>query len=1360
MSQRKNSITWFIFLNMTAVIATCGLLAFLWLYWEHHKFDVKSEEIKQKAFEAEGKKLEQEVKKTLQYINFRIAEDMTKLKENLARKVNRAFRVASALYENNHGTLSEDKLKEMITSSIDALNAPDDINRYAFIIGEEKLKNIYSRQRQTDVNHSSLVQKIINGKSAFIEYECPGSIDKNTQMLRKISYIRYFKPYKLFIGSGEYLDDFEAELKKELFKWIKTVKTENNDGYLFVIANKGDTIYSPKNEEFSAQFYRAEDHKRILESLKHMYHKAIFSPNGGVIKYFWKNKPGEHLKEKVCFVEYFQKWGWVVGANTSFERINKSIDDKKLDAYADLQKQFIQISASLLFVLLASLLVNFYAARKARSSMTMFLEFFEKSVSRNVQMDIENINFSEFEKIATAANTVIRQRNEVISELSQFKQMMDGANFGIIITSPLGMIRYANRHFALSQGCRPEELEGIDFSDLLPLKNQNDAGRILEKIQVDGEFSSREIWLKGKDGKTYPVMMTGKTISNNNIPAYHIISAIDVSQEKEIEEKLRFTQISLDSASIGVMWLKEDGSIFYANEAAVKKLGFSSDEELMKQKINDIDVNSIYSSRKKHWEKLKNAGNIAFRTAYRTPVGKLIPMEVNDYYLSYRDNEFEFVFMLDITEKIKAERALRESEFKFQELFNNMIDGVLIYEAAKNPEDFIIRDINKAGEKITSRKKELITNRTLTAVFPGAVRTGILKALQNVYRTGKPEKLSGAFYSDAKNGIWADNHIYRLPTGEIVCVFEDVTEKKRAADALLQSEKKYRELVENANSIILRLKFDGTITFLNEYAQRFFGFSQDELSGKNILGSIVPHYDSTGTDMKSLIKGLCEEPWKYALNQNENILKNGDRVWIAWTNKILTGPDGNPLEILCIGNDITKNRRTEEELKEKLAFEKTISQIASRFVDLKETSGLCEAIEAALGDMAQLCPAQKGFIFSFEKAKQTYRWNNSSGFSEQPGEEDLLEQTEAHLVFEALQLHKYIWLAPCSGDSQQSDMKCILDRLKISSLLIIPVNIESETKGFIGLENPEIAEDDILNLLTRLKPCSELIAGAIMRQKAENEAQLRQEQLIEAEKMVSLGILAAGVAHEINNPANFIMLNTPILFDVWKDTEPILKEFRNSYGDFKLGGINSTEIEKSIPPLFEGIMDGVERIKKIVSGLRNYARKGNQELTEAVQIDKVVNVSLTLLSNVIKKSTASCKVKIQERLPFVKGSSQKLEQLLINIIQNACQSDPDKKIDLEISASSYKKTGSVAIQIKDNGKGIPEKYLKHITDPFFTTKQTRGGTGLGLSISAGIVKEHNGKIEFLSQENIGTTVIVSLPAYQGYKYQGTDHEKS
>jgi PAS domain S-box-containing protein len=139
------------------------------------------------------------------------------------------------------------------------------------------------------------------------------------------------------------------------------------------------------------------------------------------------------------------------------------------------------------------------------------------------------------------------------------------------------------------------------------------------------------------------------------------------------------------------------------------------------------------------------------------------------------------------------------------------------------------------------------------------------------------------------------------------------SEYKRAGEALRSSEEKYRELVENANSIILRRDATGRITFFNEYASRFLGFSRDEIIGRNVVGTIVPLSDSAGKDLAQMILNISVHPEQYKSNENENICKDGTRVWVAWTNKPILDDQGRCVEILCIGNDITKRKRAEEE---------------------------------------------------------------------------------------------------------------------------------------------------------------------------------------------------------------------------------------------------------------------------------------------------------------------------------------------------------------------------------------------------------------------------------------------------------------
>jgi PAS domain S-box-containing protein len=157
----------------------------------------------------------------------------------------------------------------------------------------------------------------------------------------------------------------------------------------------------------------------------------------------------------------------------------------------------------------------------------------------------------------------------------------------------------------------------------------------------------------------------------------------------------------------------------------------------------------------------------------------------------------------------------------------------------------------------------------------------------------------------------------REPTGGRVSGYyaagQNVTDRKVSEEALRESEEKYRQLVEDANSIILRLGPDGRIWYVNEYAERFFGFDPGELLGRDVVGTIVPEFDSEGRSTGALVHEICRDPSTNASNQNENIRKDGSTAFISWTNRGIIGPHGDRLGVLCVGNDITRLRDAEEE---------------------------------------------------------------------------------------------------------------------------------------------------------------------------------------------------------------------------------------------------------------------------------------------------------------------------------------------------------------------------------------------------------------------------------------------------------------
>lgn len=232
-----------------------------------------------------------------------------------------------------------------------------------------------------------------------------------------------------------------------------------------------------------------------------------------------------------------------------------------------------------------------------------------------------------------------------------------------------------------------------------------------------------------------------------------------------------------------------------------------------------------------------------------------------------------------------------------------------------------------------------------------------------------------------------------------------------------------------------------------------------------------------------------------------------------------------------------------------------------------------------------------------------------------------------------------------------------------------------------------------------------------------------QSQLVQSEKMASLGILTAGIAHEINNPLNFIM------------------------GGY-VGLQNLIEGNKHLPQkekhetLLNGIKTGIERISEIINSLNQFSRT-NDENNEICKIHQIINNCLLMLHNKLKNNI-EVSTQFHTTALLVPGNTGKLHQLFLNILYNSCQAiEKTGNIHIETSADAT----NAIIKITDNGNGIKPEHLSQITDPFFTTKDPGKGTGLGLAISYSIIKEHNGKIFFSSEYTKQTTVEIRLPIY-------------
>lgn len=277
--------------------------------------------------------------------------------------------------------------------------------------------------------------------------------------------------------------------------------------------------------------------------------------------------------------------------------------------------------------------------------------------------------------------------------------------------------------------------------------------------------------------------------------------------------------------------------------------------------------------------------------------------------------------------------------------------------------------------------------------------------------------------------------------------------------------------------------------------------------------------------------------------------------------------------------------------------------------------------------------------------------------------------------------------------------------------------------------NNVVSYDGIINDITDLK-------------EAEEQNKIKSEQLIHADKMASLGTLVSGIAHEINNPNNFILLNSNLVSKVWKDVKPILNQYYKENGDFALAGMSYKNFIEKIDNSYESIKIGSERIKNIIDNLTNYSKKPSKQFKK-ISLNEVIQVAINITNNFINKSTNNFSVNYSDGFPLIMGNANRLEQVVINLINNACQSLRNK--EEKITIRTYEENSNAVIEIIDEGEGINEKDLKHIFDPFYTTKREKGGTGLGLSISYNIVKNHKGEFKIESEKGKGTKAKIYLP---------------
>ena len=377
-------------------------------------------------------------------------------------------------------------------------------------------------------------------------------------------------------------------------------------------------------------------------------------------------------------------------------------------------------------------------------------------------------------------------------------------------------------------------------------------------------------------------------------------------------EKL-FSDTMIESMPGVLYFYNQEGKFLRWNENLESVTGYSGEEVARMHPLDFFAEKDKQLLTEKIAEVFKK-GESSVEAAFVAKNGSATPYFFTGKRLTYNGTPCLVGMGIDVTERKAAEQALQESEHKLRVLFEEAPLGIAMLDSKTGR----FLKLNSQYCKITGYSESEILKLTYRDItHPDDLRDD-QENMQRLQKS-KPRALQLEKRYIRKDGsiVWV--HLTGVPLEaapgtepQHITMVEDVTERKQTEDRIVESERKYRELVELANSIILRWDSNGNITFLNEFGQRFFGYSAKEIIGCHVIGTIVPSTESSGRDLHLLMEQICADPTSFEQNVNENICRNGKRVTIAWTNRIVSDAQGKVVEILSIGTDITARQQAEE----------------------------------------------------------------------------------------------------------------------------------------------------------------------------------------------------------------------------------------------------------------------------------------------------------------------------------------------------------------------------------------------------------------------------------------------------------------
>jgi PAS domain S-box-containing protein len=711
-----------------------------------------------------------------------------------------------------------------------------------------------------------------------------------------------------------------------------------------------------------------------------------------------------------------------------------------------------------------------------------------------------------------------------------------------------------------------------------------------------------------------------------------------------------------------VVFDPKTGEITEFNDRTCENLGYTR-EEFKKLKIADIEVIESGDEVLRHLDKILRTGSDTFETKHRTKGGQIRDILVSAKAISIHGRDFVQGIWTDITERRQAEEALRESEMQNQALLEGSPVCNKIIDL-----DSKLRYMSAAGRKQLKIPdiKPYYGQTYPPEFYPESMRAPLIKHLKLAIK-GEISSVEAPIHDMEGNEVWY--HTTFVPAcdddGRVKYVIGssvNVTERNRAEQALRESEERHRALFEQApDSVVVFIPETGEITEFNDRTCENLGYTREEF--KKLKIADIEVIESTDEVLRHLDKILRTGSDTF---ETKHRMKGGQIRDVLVNAKVISihGTDF----VQGIWTDITERKLSEEELKESEKRLRSLSEAAFEGIAFTEKGVLVDANEAFAGIFGYSLAELKG-----KKATE------------------LVAPEHRELVAENMR-------SGYEGTYEHKGLR------KDGSLIDLEIHGRSVTYRGRRMR------------LTAIRDVTE-------RRQAEEQARRHREQLLHVSRLSTVGEMASGLAHELNQPLSAIL----------NYTEACLIAVRAGMTD--VGKITEN---------LQAAAQQTERAGEIIRRIRDFVKK-RQPCVTRVEVNDLIREVVGFTSSDIRQNEVTLSLELQEELPPALADAIQVEQVLLNLVRNAIEamsgtSRQTRRLTIQTSTSA---DDAVEVSVRDSGEGLPDDVAKQIFDPFFTTKPN--GLGIGLSISRSIIEAHNGHLWAGSNPDGGSTLEFTLP---------------